>query len=245
MLNLETRDRAFIIAEAGTTHASNDPEFRFRRAMKYVRAAAEARADSIKFQVFANPNPETMFCWQPGDESRSRRWMQSVLSLEDWQAIKYETESLGLMFLASVFEYETVEWLSELNVEATKVASRAAGSLDCFLHAPRPVLVSNGMHPVTEGPGRIVLECEANYPSTLRWQGGCPPHDCLDIGFSDHSGNPWRAIDAISRGCKLIEVHFYLDPVQAGPDLPASISYRDLEMICRARDAFATFRNEK
>jgi N,N'-diacetyllegionaminate synthase len=232
-MSLELTDRTFIVAEAGTNHASNDPEFRFRRAMKYVHAAVRAGADSVKFQIFNDPNPDTMFCWIEGDEARSGRWQQSYMPLDEWIAIKGEAESCGLVFLASVFEHTTVEWLTHLQVQATKVASRAARYLDAFEGAPLPLLVSNGMEVVKPTEDRLVLECEANYPSTACWTG-------ILTGFSDHSGDPWRAIDAISRGCQLIEVHFYLDQLHAGPDLRASLTIEDLSLICRARDAFAT-----
>jgi sialic acid synthase SpsE len=90
------------------------------------------------------------------------------------------------------------------------------------------------MHPVPSIDGAIGLECEANYPSTARWKNRLP-------GFSDHSGNPWRAVDAIARGCRLIEVHYCIDPRDAGPDLPASLSLEQLRTVCEARDAFASF----
>lgn len=227
-------DRPFIIAESGTCHASGNVETRYHRSMKYVHASARAKADAIKFQMFDNPTRETMFCWMDGDDARAERWRQSAMSFNQWLAIKCEAESCGIAFLASAFEYETVEWLSELNVCATKVASRAAPHLDEFTNAPRPLLISNGMTKVDLDKDHVILECEAQYPSTARWTGKFP-------GFSDHSGNPWRAIDALAGGCKLIEVHYFLDPVHAGPDCQASLNIEGLELICRARDAFATF----
>jgi len=244
-LNLEQRDRAFIIAEAGTCHANPNPEARFSKAMKYTHAAVRAGADAIKFQIFDNPSPDTMFCWMEGDESRSARWHQSSMSLDDWFAVKGEAESCGIMFLASVFEYETVQWLSNLGVQATKVASRAAKYLSEFSDAPRPLLVSNGMYDPGKGieinSGGMILQCEANYPSKARWRAGVVGWG----GFSDHSGKPWRAIDAMARGCKLIELHYYLDPLHAGPDRLASLTIEELELVCQARDNFATFQETK
>lgn len=237
-LNLEQRNSAFIIAEAGTCHANRDPEARFRRAMKYTHAAVRAGANAIKFQIFNDPNPDTMFCWMDGDEARADRWHHSNMSLDDWFAVKGEAESCGIMFLASVFEYKTVEWLSELEVQATKVASRAAKELSQFKDAPWPLLVSDGMFEPTEIEGIVRLECESKYPSTAQWTGDFP-------GFSDHSGNPWRAIDAMARGCKLIELHYYLDPLHAGPDRLASLTIEELELVCQARDNFATFQETK
>ena len=226
MLNL---DSCFVIAEAGTCHADINPIKKFGRAIKYVNAAAEAGVDVVKFQMFDNPTQENMFCWIDGDEELSHRWHESRISLNGWKIIKQACDELGIIFLASVFEYETVKWLTELNVEATKVASRAAPYLDEFKDAPKPLLVSNGMTEVEESEDIIILECEANYPSTKRWANKYP-------GFSDHSGNPWRTIDAMARGCKLIEVHFYINPLHAGPDLPASLTLDELKLVCEARD---------
>jgi len=219
-----TLDSSFVIAEAGTCHLGD-----IELAIEYVEVAADAGADAVKFQWFNDPNPETMFCWIDGDEERSERWKASALSLEEWREVKREADKSDIILLASAFEYETVRWLSELELEATKVASRAAGDLEPFKDAPRPLLVSNGMYEVTD-KDVVPIECEANYPSTRRWSGVG--------GFSDHSGNPWRAIDAMARGCKLVEVHFYIDPNEAGPDLPASLSPSGLKLICEARDAF-------
>ena len=241
-----TRDKTFVIAEVGTNHANKDPEARFRRSMKYVHAAVRARADCVKFQMFIDPCPETMFCWMDGDEQRAARWKQSAMPFNDWLAVKQEAESCGIMFLASTFEYESVRWLSELEVQATKVASRAAAYLAEFADAPRPLLVSNGMaesigispgSQITVSADDVVLHCESKYPSTACWSNTFP-------GFSDHSGTPWRAIDAIARRCKLLEVHYYLDPLHAGPDLKASLTIEDLELICTARDHFEVFHNE-
>lgn len=228
-MSLELGNKCFVIGEAGTCHAHHDPLERFQLAMDYVNAAALLGADAIKFQMFLDPNPETMFCWIDGDEKRSHRWNESAMRLNEWERVKIEADSRGIMFLASSFEYETVLWQTKLNVQATKVASRAAAYLDKFKDAPMPLLVSDGMTSVALAEDRIILQCEANYPSTARWRGEYP-------GFSDHSGNPWRAIDAIARGCKLLEIHFYINQDHAGPDLPASLTLDQLKMVCEARD---------
>ena len=238
-MSLELTDKPFIIAEVGTCHADINPINKFGRAIKYVIAAAKAGASAVKFQVFDEPHPESMFCWMPGDNALNIRWLESRISLDGWKIIKQACDELGIKFLASVFEYETVKWLSELNVEATKVASRAAGNLVEFKDAPKPLLVSNGMYEVIKNVNYVwgrdfnVLECEANYPSVARWRD-------IHAGFSDHSGNPWRAIDAMARGCKLVEVHFYIDSLHAGPNLPVSLTLDELKLVCEARDGIAT-----
>lgn len=229
-LDILGRDRAFVIAEAGTCHAYKHAGGRVGLALAYVDAAVAAGVDAIKFQMFRNPIPDDMFCWIDGDSKRVMRWAQTELHFNKWRIVKARAESLGLVFLASAFQNSTVDWLGALNVDATKVASRAATNFP-YERAPKPFLISTGMeYPAVEGA--IYLECESNYPSTAQWTGKFP-------GFSDHSGTPWRAIDAIARGCKLVEVHFYIDPEDAGPDLPASLDRDQLKLVCEARDAFA------
>jgi N-acetylneuraminate synthase len=225
-MNMFLSDRPFIIAEAGTCHAGS-----LERAKRYADLACYAGADAIKFQIFAPQVRGDMFCWIEGDESREDRWTDSALTLDEWGHAKNYAEKIGLVFLASAFQNRTVNWLNRLKVEATKVASRAAKDFP-YGWAPEPYLISDGMYEPDIVDGRIYLQCEANYPSTEWWHG-------KRFGFSDHSGAPWRAIEAISRGCKLVEVHFYDDPADAGPDFPASLTVDQLKMVCDARDAFA------
>ena len=235
-LDLASRDRCFVIAEAGTCHADPDPVTRFRKAIDYVHAAKMAGADAVKFQWFDTGGGQ-LFCPYEGDGNRRPRWLASAMPASQWIQVKEFAEASGLVFLASTFQHSTARGLSEIGVVATKVASRAVASFP-YADAPAPYLISLGMHraPVDLDLTQCwLLECEANYPSTARW-GRVHP------GFSDHSGNPWRAIDAIMRGCKLVEVHYFLDERDAGPDLPASLTLDQLRAVCEARDAFATIR---
>lgn len=219
---LELGEKAFVIAEAGTNHASW-AAFRLGRALRYVRLAAAAGADAVKFQIFADPIDD-MFCWLEGDARRSHRWLDSCLDLAQWREVKKVADSLGIMLLASVFQDKTVGWLEDLGLEATKVASRAAKTFP-YGRGPRPYLVSGGMWPVPVRDDVIELQCEANYPSAQWWNQKV-------VGFSDHSGTPERAIAAIRSGCKLVEVHFYDHPQDAGPDRLACLTLNELEQVC-------------
>ena len=217
--------RPLIISEAGTCHASPNAGERLDKAKRYVLAAHDAGAGCIKFQMFDDTD---LFCPYEGDEQRMPRWLDSRLTLDEWRQVKEFTEACGMVFLASVFQHSTVVWLHKLNVEATKIASRAVEKFP-YGEAPEPYLISTGMFKAPPlDCEHYVFECEANYPSTAEWRGP-------DTGFSDHSGNPDRAIDAMKRGCKLIEVHFYIDRIDAGPDLPASLNPYQLRTVCNSR----------
>lgn len=220
-------EKSFIIAEAGTNHADSNQTTRLKKALHYVEIAAEAGADAVKFQMFAEPLTD-MFCWIDGDEDRAARWLSSVLTYEQWWEVKKKADSLGIILLASVFQDKTIGWIEDLGLEATKVASRAAKDFP-YGRGPKHYYVSNGMYEVPTGANIIELQCEANYPSTQWWEKVTP-------GFSDHSGSPARAVHAIESGCKLIEVHFYDQPEDAGPDLLACLTLEQLSFVCRSRD---------
>ena len=228
-LVIEKLRPGFVIAEAGTCHASPDVDLRISQAYRYVYEAGKAGADAIKFQLFNNPIRKDMFCWMDGDEAREQRWLDSCLPCHVWYSIKKFAEDGGLIFLASVFQFSTARWLSELGCKATKVASRAAKNFPYSL-APGPFFVSTGMYETQPIKGHnLLMECESVYPSTREWTGAMP-------GFSDHSGTPDRAIDAIRRGCKLVEVHFFIEECDAGPDLKASLNLDELKQVCTARN---------
>ena len=232
MLDLLSRDRCFIIAEAGTAHMGS-----VKRAYVLAYEAHKAGADSVKFQWFTpNVSKDTMFCWMEGDKKRVKRWRQSAMDLYKWRDVKRYCDKLGIILLASCFEHETVKWLKELDIQATKVASRAVMNFP-YDKAPEPFLISTGML----RPGMIMrspqiepvfLQCESNYPSTTPWDG-------KHTGFSDHSGEPFLAIYAIAHGLKLLEVHFKVDGIDAGPDDPACLDTGALEIVCQARDCYA------
>lgn len=215
----------FVIAEAGTCHAAQNKTDRLRKALNYVDAAADCGADAVKFQWFAGPVRETMFCWFEGDERQETRWLASELDVDQWARVKRHAEERGLSFLASAFQSVTAQWLNDIGVTASKVASRAAKTFP-YATTPPPHYVSLGIYGPDVAPADAVLfECEAKYPSTRTWRGIHP-------GFSDHSGGSAHAIDAMKRGCAFVEVHFCIEPDDAGPDLPASLSLDDLKSVC-------------
>ena len=228
--------RTFIIAEAGTNHLG-----RFGDALAYCRRAHECGADAVKFQMFTIG--EALFCPMLGDVNRQARWAQSCMRPEDWRNVKSLCDEIGIVFLASAFQPTTVRWLREMDVAAYKVASRAAAAYP-YDAAPGPFIVSCGMAlplPRILYDDRLFLvQCKSIYPTPLidaRWVQNAN-------GLSDHSGTLWPGLDAMARGCPMLEVHFSIEPDKsdAGPDKPVCLSVVELKLLCEARDAFAEMR---
>ena len=146
-------------------------------------------------------------------------------------------------------------------MDAWKLASgehRSDDVLDRICSTGLPVLVSTGMSPYAEidrsvarvragGAPPVVLQCTSRYPTPLaeigldvideyRRRYGCP------VGLSDHSGSIFPGLAAMARGADLIEVHLTFDRRMFGPDVPASLTVSELELLCRGRDAFDEMR---
>lgn len=155
-----------------------------------------------------------------------------MLPEDDWANLKRIAENHGRGFLVSVFQPGGLAMAKRLGCKRIKVASRAA--------MPFPYRDWGGEFIVSDGfdefynPDPAVLarirfmQCVPDYPPPLaeaKWHGDPA------IGLSDHSGTPWVAIDALARGCKMIEVHV--------DGMPGSIAFEQLKLITEARDAFA------
>lgn len=212
-----------IIAEAGIDHRG-----RLSRAYRYVETAKRCGADAVKFQIFVSR--ETLFCPMEGDENRWAYWNESIMPEEKWHQVRQRAKRIGIKFGASVFQHGAVDLLKRLNPDFVKVASRAAHTFPYEKVQGLFVIGSNTIEALH------TMECKRMYPTPLemaRW--GMTKH-----GLSDHSGTPWPAIDALSRGAECIEVHLKLD--NNGVDAESSVTPDELKLICQARDAFRQMR---
>jgi len=225
--------RCFVIAEAGTNHADPVLDDRKDKALHYVERAKEFGADAVKFQIFSR---DALFCPLDGDHVRMIQWEKSRLSSKDWQQVKGYADKLGIIFLASAFQMDVIDWLKDMALPVYKVASRAAKTYP-YRELPGPFLISNGFGFKFKVPNSITLQCTSEYPSTVRWEGKHP-------GFSDHSGSEWTGIDAMARGLSLLEVHFHCDSNvwHGGADQKVCLSPKRMKNLCAARDAFFEMR---
>lgn len=235
-----------IIAEASLQHNG-----KWTDANRCAWAANEAGADAIKFQLFVPGAP--LFCPLEGDEKRWPKWMNSVMSQEDWRSVKDNCDRIGIDFMCSVFQHSAVELYKSLKPKWWKVASRAAEN---FPYEKIPdkshVIISCGGRYPALIPLRqraditpYFLQCRMEYPhKPYAYRSNYP--GLGDQGLSDHSGSPWPSINALAltddgeqHKAQIIEVH-----VDFGREekLPEEISLDELKLICEARDAFAAMR---
>jgi N,N'-diacetyllegionaminate synthase len=237
----------FVIAEAGVNHNGS-----VELAQRLVEAAAHAGADAVKFQTF---QAEKLICagtpkaeYQKETTGRAEPQLEMVRRLEMpehmTQAVAAHAASIGITFLSTGFDEESVDLLDNIGVPAFKVGS---GDLTYFPLLERiaskrkPVILSTGMSYLEEVknavetllalgcPELALLHCVSDYPADPRHANLRVLRTLRDtfhvpIGFSDHCMDNEIAIAAVAMGANILEKHITLDVSLPGPDHRISLS---------------------
>ncbi len=256
---IHSQSPAFIIAEAGVNHNGS-----LELAKKLVDLGKSAGVDAVKFQLFHADKLVTKSARQAEYQSRnlgkaeSQYDMLKRLELPDeaFAELKAYTESLGLIFMATPFDQEAIDFLFDLGVKAFKVGSGDLTNLPYLIHMAHkglPMIVSTGMatmeevmaaHSAIQSTGNekvIFLHCTSNYPCplpdvNLRAMLSLGRETESLLGYSDHTEGIIVPATAVAMGAVLIEKHFTLDRKMEGPDHKASLEPSELaEMVKQIR----------
>lgn len=234
--------KVLIIAEVAQAHDGS-----LGSAHSFIEAAAYCGVDAVKFQTHiasAESSPEepwrVQFSYK--DKSRFEYWKRMEFSKEEWIGLREHAHRLGLRFASSPFSTAAVNLLSEVGVDFWKVAS--GEMLDPTLLAEvarhsEPVILSTGLATLDEitraynqlkesGREVAILQCTTQYPTPpekvglnligeLKERFGCP------VGLSDHSGEIWPSLAAVTSGASIVEAHITHSKLSFGPDVKASL----------------------
>ncbi len=256
----------FVIAEVGSNHDGS-----LEHACDYIDLAADLGADAVKFQSFSAASLVNQRWPNGGGGTMATPFLSTLSRLElplAWHARLLErAQSRGLVFLATAFDEERVDFLASLGVAAFKVAS---GDLT---HEPllsrvgsyrRPVILSTGLATLEEieravwvletaagwteraSAPVILLHCVSSYPArpeslNLRSLGTLRERFALPVGFSDHSESATLPVVAVALGACVIEKHLTFSKQTAGPDHAFALTPREFrEMVRNIREAEAS-----
>jgi len=245
----------FVIAEAGVNHGGDQD-----RAHALVDVAADAGADAVKFQAFhtdelvaagAAPAP-----YQGAAGSQSQRELLRGLELtpDALAALARHARERNVIFLASVFDEQSLDVLDQIGVAAFKIASPDVANpilLEAIGSRGRPVILSTGTADLAEveaavltlrGTGvrdLVLLQCTSAYPapadeSNLKAMATMREAFSVPVGFSDHTIGDAVALAAVALGACVLEKHFTLDRLLPGPDHRASLEPDELARLVRS-----------
>ncbi len=237
-----------IVAEIGSVHDGS-----FGNALRLIEAAAQAGADTVKFQTHIAEAESLASAPAPGyfgDEPRIAYFKRTGFSTEQWRGLAAHARSCKVAFLSSPFSLEAVELLEAVGVEAYKVPSGEVSNvplLERIAATRKPVLLSSGMSDWKELDRAVallkpacaltVLQCSTAYP--------CPPEQVglnvlaemraryqVPVGFSDHTLGFAAALAAAALGATVIEKHFTFSRRMYGSDAKNSMEPQDFAVLC-------------
>lgn len=245
-IGIGDKERVFFVAEAGINHNGS-----VERALELIKVAKECGADAVKFQkrtVSRILTKEGLN--KPYDTPNSfgntygehKKFLE--LSFDDFRKMKAYADEIGIIFMASGWDEESVDFLDEIGVPIFKMASADLTNLPLLIHTAlknKPMILSTGMadfETVKEAYEVVsmrndkvaILQCTSSYP-TLNSDINLNVIKTYQnefkqavIGYSGHEKGIAISIGAVTLGAKIVERHFTLDRTMYGSDQAASLT---------------------
>jgi N-acetylneuraminate synthase len=242
----------FVIAEIGINH-NGDIEL----AKKLIDVAEAAGCNAVKFQkrtVEVAYSPEELAKPRESPFGTTNGDLKYGLELgeEEYQEIGRFCREQGILWFASCWDEQSVDFINRFDVPCYKIASPSLTD-DALLRytrskaGTRPILLSTGMSSVeqidhaVEVLGKdnlIVLHTCSTYPAyyeelnlrvipKLRERYGVP------VGYSGHETGLASSVAAVALGACVVERHITMDRAMWGTDHAASLEPSGLTRMVR------------
>ena len=253
-------NKTYIIAEAGVNHNGE-----IEKAKEMIHEAKKAGADAVKFQTFITENlvskqaPKADYQKKitTSEETQFQMLKKLELSFEDFIELSKYSIEVGIDFLSTAFDNDSIDFLSSLSMPFWKIPSGEITNkpyLTKIAKTKKPIILSTGMCTIEEiskalevfaGYSRddiILLHCNTEYPTpykdvNLKAMETMREKFNVKVGYSDHTEGIEIPIAAVALGAVVIEKHFTLDKNMNGPDHKASLEPDELaDMICAIRN---------
>ncbi|MBI2617106.1 N-acetylneuraminate synthase family protein [Candidatus Gottesmanbacteria bacterium] len=230
----------FVIAEIGHNHQGS-----VEICKQLFKAAKECGVDAVKLQKRHNKklytkefynsvyNSENAFGPTYGRHREALEFDKS-----QYRELQDYAKKLDLIFFATAFDFESVDFLEDLSMPAFKIASADVVHLPLLRYiakAGKPMIMSTGGARLDDvrraqesimsiNPQLAILQCTASYPSdfseldlhVIRSYHKYFPENI--IGFSAHDNGIAMSVAAFVLGARIIEKHFTLNRVMKGTD---------------------------
>lgn len=245
----------FVIAEGGINHQGE-----LALAKQLVDLAKECGADCVKFQkrtvdrILCKEGLERIYD-TPNSFGRTYGEHKRHLELDEQEFVelKKHADERGILFTASGWDEQAVDFLDSIGVPFFKMASADLTNFPLLEHTAKkgkPVIISTGMADMTTvvkaykfvsqfNDKIVILQCTSTYPSSacetnlrvLRTYRDQFP--AAVVGYSGHERGLQISLAAATLGAKVIERHFTLDRTMKGGDHAASLEKAGLEQLIR------------
>jgi N-acetylneuraminate synthase len=246
----------FIIAEIGINHNGS-----LDLAKKMIDGAAQAGCDAVKFQ---KRTPELCVPLDQWNIERETPWGRMTyidyrrkveFSLEDYAAIDRYCREKKIMWFASCWDEEAVEFIEHFDTPTYKIASASVTDtplLKKLRSTGKPLILSTGMSTMDEiieavrvlGEDQLLIaHATSTYPCPLEELNLRMIHTLQEIfptcpiGYSGHEVGLATTWAAVAMGACFIERHITLDRAMWGSDQAASVELTGLgKLVEKIRD---------
>lgn len=255
---MNKQKKVFIIAEAGVNHNG-----RIELAKKMIDEAYKAGADAVKFQTFTAEKIVSKIASKADYQIKNTRNNESQfdmlkkleLSFEAHKILFNYSKEVGIIFLSTPFDLDSIDFLYKLGIRLWKIPS---GEITNYPYIKKLALLNNnyiistGMSKLGEiedclniflrnGVSReqiTLLHCNTEYPTPLsdvNLKSMLTIQNAFQvrIGYSDHTQGIEVPLAAVSLGATIIEKHFTLDKNMDGPDHKASLDPDELNKMIK------------
>ena len=242
----------YYIAEVGLAHDGS-----LGIAHSYIDALAKTGVNAIKFQMHIAEHESSEFekfriNFSYEDKSRFDYWKRTSFSFDQWKSIKKHCDDLSLELIISPFSIEACNWMNKLGVKIYKIGSGEMNNylmLDKINKTAEKVILSSGLsnyNDIKESLKRFtkiksqnmsLLQCTTSYPTNPKTWGLNNIKKFKDyykeikIGYSDHSGEIYSSLAAISLGAEIVEFHVVFDKKMFGPDSTSSLTISEVKNL--------------
>ncbi|MCR5793575.1 MAG: N-acetylneuraminate synthase [Lachnospiraceae bacterium] len=243
-----------IIAEAGVNHNGD-----INLAKKLVLEAKNCGADIVKFQTAKLESLVSKYAKMAEyqvenigkEESQLEMLRRLILPFDQFVELSNYCKEVGIEFLSTPFDIESIKFLDELGCSIWKVPSGEITNYPYLVRIARtrkPIIMSTGMSTMDEiaealtvlrdnGASKItLLHCTTEYPApldevNLKAMETLRDQFDLEVGYSDHTEGIEIPLAAVGMGATVIEKHFTLDRNMEGPDHKASLEPAELKAM--------------
>ena len=235
-------ESTFIIAEIGINHNGS-----LENAKMLIEKAKEIGCDAVKFQ---KRTPELCVPKAQWNLERETPWGRITyleyrhkveLSQKDYEEIDRFSKEIGILWSASCWDEESVDFINQFNPPFFKAASASLTDINLLKKkktAGKPLIVSTGMSTMTEienavnsiGQENLLLaHATSAYPCSVDElnlsviQTLKKKYPDVPIGYSGHEVGLAPTFAAIALGANFVERHITLDRAMWGTDQAASV----------------------
>lgn len=262
---IKNQSTTYVIAEIGNNHNGD-----FRRACELVKAAHSAGADCVKFQLRSLKSVYRKRSLEMLENDLATEYVLDLLekyslSVKEHQELKGMVDDLGLDYMCTPWDVESVAILESFGIEQYKIASADFTNLSLIkrvLETEKPVFLSCGMTSLDEigvvleflkeYPNYLsILHCNSTYPApfsdlNLRFISTLKEMCQHRVGYSGHERGIACSVAAVALGATVIERHITLDTMLEGPDHAASLLPKDFaELVKSIREVEIALGNGK